>query len=298
MDTTARLLLQKPNSDPVTGDDLDVEVLNANFDKIDGSIGAEAVTSSTRPVGTARYDGKIIRETDTGIVRIWDGVDWRQVMVANGAGTHLFMSNTEVNITRTLASGTLLYGQVAGESTGRFLISADGQIQMGPGNTSRDVNLYRGGANLLKTDDTLLAAGAVCGLSWESIRDTTSPNITNQTETIIQTLTFPAVAGCEYLVNVIQNYQSNLANDLTRVRLRWQVGNTLTIGGNRLFTTLPNADIAGRGQTITITKKFFPNVTGNVTVGVTFQRESATAATVISFGQTDRAENIILVAGA
>lgn len=64
MDLTTRLALQKPNPDPLTGDFLDVAVLNANFDKLDAAIGARPVTSTTRP--TTPYLGQFIRETDTG----------------------------------------------------------------------------------------------------------------------------------------------------------------------------------------------------------------------------------------
>ena len=168
---TARLLLQKPDPDPVTGDFLDVSVLNSNFDKLDAAMGAEPVTSSTRPTGSARFHGKFIRETDTGQIRIWDGSNWLWVPNVNAAGTHIILSGAEMNLTRAAATDTIYYGQVTGDSVGRFLVRADGRIEMGPGSSGRDVNLYRGGANLLKTDVNFEApgyriAGTSVGQAW------------------------------------------------------------------------------------------------------------------------------------
>lgn len=58
------------------GEDVDVDQLNANFDRLDDNTSAKEVTSTTRPIGTDRYLGKIIYETDTKCLRIWDGANW------------------------------------------------------------------------------------------------------------------------------------------------------------------------------------------------------------------------------
>jgi len=47
-------------------------------------------------------------------------------------------------------------GRVSGDSTGRIVILGDGKIELGDGGSGgRDINLYRGAANVLRTDDSL-----------------------------------------------------------------------------------------------------------------------------------------------
>lgn len=48
--------------------------------------------------------------------------------------------------------------RLTGDSSSRFLVTIPGVIAWGPGNASRDVNLYRLGVDQLKTDDKFLAA--------------------------------------------------------------------------------------------------------------------------------------------
>lgn len=45
--------------------------------------------------------------------------------------------------------------KVTGDSVDRFAVEVDGTVTWGSGSATRDVNLYRGGADTLKTDDTL-----------------------------------------------------------------------------------------------------------------------------------------------
>jgi hypothetical protein len=59
----------------------------------------------------------------------------------------------------TAASGNLISFQRIGENFERFAISEAGVVQWGAGAAALDINLYRFGVNMLKTDDKLLAAG-------------------------------------------------------------------------------------------------------------------------------------------
>lgn len=116
MINTARLLLQKPDPNPLTGDFLDVSVLNSNFDKIDAALGAEPVTSSTRPIGTARYDGKFIRETDTRRMYVWNDTQtaWDEVILgtskpvarSTAQGSPVATATTSETLIRSLPSAT------------------------------------------------------------------------------------------------------------------------------------------------------------------------------------------------
>lgn len=49
---------------------------------------------------------------------------------------------------------------VTGDSSDRFSVSPTGVLEFGPGNASRDTNLYRGAANVLMTDDTFKIGAA------------------------------------------------------------------------------------------------------------------------------------------
>lgn len=79
--STPRLALQKPNPDPVTGDFIDVSVLNGNSDKLDAAMGATPCTSATRPASP--FDGQLIRETDTRRVYVRNNAQgvWEQVAI-------------------------------------------------------------------------------------------------------------------------------------------------------------------------------------------------------------------------
>lgn len=119
--STSRLALTKP----VTSENYDVSIFNANADKVDAAAGFQPVTSTTRPA--APYSGQAIRETDTGKLYVHAGTvpasaGWKQV------------PTTDVNV--DLGSAVLI-------------------------NWGADVNLYRSAANTLKTDDALVVVGSL-----------------------------------------------------------------------------------------------------------------------------------------
>ena len=74
--STSKLGLTKPD----LTDNVDVTVLNTNFDDIDTAAGFAIVTSSTRPASP--WTGQIIYETDTESSFVWDGSAWQ----ASGGG--------------------------------------------------------------------------------------------------------------------------------------------------------------------------------------------------------------------
>lgn len=51
--------------------------------------------------------------------------------------------------------------EVSGDTYDRFRVLASGKCEWGTGSATQDVNLYRGGANQLKTDDTMYAVGGM-----------------------------------------------------------------------------------------------------------------------------------------
>lgn len=72
-DYTTRLGLAKPSD----GENYDVDIVNANSDIVDGAVGAKNVTSTTRPA--TPYIGQVIYETDTKVVRMWNGSRWNEI---------------------------------------------------------------------------------------------------------------------------------------------------------------------------------------------------------------------------
>jgi hypothetical protein len=164
---TTRLALRKPDSDPVTGDNVDVDLdLNANNDKIDNAVGAFPCTSGTRP-GTP-WHGQIIRETDTGRLYVRNATDaaWDPIFVGRGTIAMAGASGaTNAHMRWNLASGSIVtsYFMAAKQTADTFYrlgVAYDGYHEWGPGSGAADTNLYRGSAGLLQTD-TMFRANAV-----------------------------------------------------------------------------------------------------------------------------------------
>jgi hypothetical protein len=132
---------------------------------------------------------------------------------------------------------------------------------------------------------SLLVIGVVGGASGfvsESYRNTAVGPFT--AETVIQFVTFNALANVRYEALAVQHYQSDVANDLVQIRLRWIAGATLTTGGTQFQSVDPNCDVAGRGSLATINGTFLSSVTGQMSVGVTAVRQSGSGNVTMSGG--------------
>lgn len=171
---TTRLALRKPNSDPVTGDNVDVDLdLNANFDKVDNAAGAFPCTSGTRP--GSPWHGQLIRETDTGRTLVWNSTNsaWDNIYTARGINL-LPPGGTTANLRMQLSSGSVI-GNWATDIRGpsdanpRLHMEYDGYTEWGPGSGAGDTNLYRAGANQLQTDDMFRANSVVLAGNGASI---------------------------------------------------------------------------------------------------------------------------------
>lgn len=145
--TTPRLGFIKPT--PGTGEPVNLATqINAMLDKIDASLGASIVTSTTRPVSP--WDGQLIRETDTRrlYVRSNPNAAWDQIVSAGSAQL------SQIDVERAAVGDHAYRTKVTGESQPRLIVQADGVFSWGSGGGASDTNLYRGGASILKTDDT------------------------------------------------------------------------------------------------------------------------------------------------
>lgn len=174
MDFTSRLGLNKPDGDPVTGDVVDIEKLNENFDALDAVVSYTPCTSTARP--GAPFVGQAILETDTGKSFVWGGSGWLPNLIgltpqltniglgvaadasparrikAFWAGTTGGTSMVQLSQSGAAAASRAFGLLAGGEAFERFTIDFDGKVQWGQG-TGFDVSLYRGGSNTLQTDD-------------------------------------------------------------------------------------------------------------------------------------------------
>lgn len=99
---TDRLGLSKPDVDEPY--DVSIE-FGTNLDKIDAAVGAFECTAATRPTGSDKWSGMLIRETDTGKVYVLDEDDmnWRQVAVNTGSSVPID-ANTAITGTLSVSS--------------------------------------------------------------------------------------------------------------------------------------------------------------------------------------------------
>jgi hypothetical protein len=163
--STTRLLLRKPDGDPVTGDNIDVDLdISASMDKIDDAVGAHVCTSGTRPTGSQRWNGRIIKETDTLRMYVWDaGLSfWLPLLNGRGSGIGPYLLGTStdttgegINSSGTAASTAMWRSRVGSEANPRFTMNVDGELNWGAGGASAvDTRLYRSAADTLRTPDS------------------------------------------------------------------------------------------------------------------------------------------------
>lgn len=66
----------------------------------------------------------------------------------------IVQSDGLIRSSRASATDAALGTIVSGDTLSRYIVFADGKTEWGPGNASRDTNLYRSAADVLKTDDS------------------------------------------------------------------------------------------------------------------------------------------------
>lgn len=305
MDYTSRLLLQKPDPDPVTGDFVDVSVLNQNADAIDSTISFTVCTSTARP--PVPFQGQAILETDTGKTYLWGGSGWLPFLFGNsiqivtnlGIGTapdataarrlKTFWAGTMGGTSQVLleqsgaATGSRALGiKAGGEANERYMVDFDGKMQWGPGIAGGDTTLYRSAADTLKTDDNFEVGGALTVTDQSrisgarigtNIRTSDSGTFTT-TETLIDSVTVPLVSGRTYLIRWTVAWGSSVAADTVfgRIRADSVAGTQLQI----LRVNIPATGGAGTRWNGTIEAEYTATATGNKTFVGTGVRATGT----------------------
>lgn len=133
------------------------------------------------------------------------------------------------------------------------------------------------------------------GYIADSNRTATVPSTGGITtvETVLQSLTFTAVAGVRYKVTAEQSVQGDAVPGSCVLRLRWAAGTSVTSGGTQIVAVTPGSYLANVGTVATIFDTFVPNINGSVTVGVTLIRNTGTA-NWISFGNANQINKILV----
>lgn len=85
-------------------------------------------------------------------------------------GADTLQTNDSFSALRSATTDWALSARVDGEAHHRFLVTADGAINIGAGSAARDVNLYRSAANVLATDDSFLVGGIYLNTNTALIR--------------------------------------------------------------------------------------------------------------------------------
>lgn len=135
-----------------------------------------------------------------------------------------------------------------------------------------------------------LAAATFPTLIGTTTRSSASSGFTT-TETVLDYVTFTAVAGATYQLWCSTSLQSTVAADLIRFRMRYLAGASLTTSGTEFHVVTLNADIAAKGQYISTMRPVSGIAAGQTSIGVTAVRDTGTG-TISSFGAST-AVNVI-----
>lgn len=122
---------------------------------------------------------------------------------------------------------------------------------------------------------------------------TTSSGTFTTVETVLQSLSFTAVAGVRYKITAVQSIQSTIAGGSVQMRLRWASGASVTTAGTQISSILAPCNTAGLGFVAPLIVTFTPGVSGTVTVGVTAVQNTGTG-TISSFGDTKQINTILI----
>lgn len=243
--TTTRLLLSKPT--PGTAEPYDPSIdAGSNLDKVDGAAGFTPVTAATRPTGDDAWNGRPIRETDTGLCYVLDEDEstWHQLLADTGAGFIAQDQLIDVRRTGTAAAHRI---RNIGDTVARLELDSNGKLSWGAGGASAvDTNLYRGAADRLQTDDDLYVAGGrsiprgiMAAPVGTSSNGTATSGTTETRDAVLGDYVFTSAGtGRRYRV-VIENLIGNgsVAGDTFQIRVRDGGGSTPTAASTLIAET-------------------------------------------------------------
>ena len=159
------------------------------------------------------------------------------------------------------ASSEALRTKVAGDSNARMSMDAGGKITWGTGSASGDVTLYRSAANILKTDDTLVATTGVVTLATDGAPSTALANGALAVDTTNDTFYFRSsgawqeVSGGGASLTVSDTAPSS--PEAGNLWFESDTGNTLVY-----YTDANTSQWVELGQSVDSSHEFFINMDG------------------------------------
>jgi len=126
----------------------------------------------------------------------------------------------------------------------------------------------------------------------ETTRTSSVGPFTN-TETLLDQITFSAVAGARYKLTWDGTVQSSVANDLVALRPRWKAGATLDSAGTLFTEREVNIDIAARGMGRTVVATVTGITAGQASIGILAVRTGGTG-NITAFGDATRKVTTLL----
>ena len=159
------------------------------------------------------------------------------------------------------ASSEALRTKVSGESNARMSMDAGGKITWGTGSASGDVTLYRSAANILKTDDTLVATTGVVTLATDGAPSTALANGALAVDTTNDTFYFRSsgawqeVSGGGASLTVSDTAPSS--PEAGNLWFESDTGNTLVY-----YTDANTSQWVELGQSVDSSHEFFINMDG------------------------------------
>jgi hypothetical protein len=94
----------------------------------------------------------------TGVDVSFNNVTVAGVLSLSGGATY---NGGTIRGNGSTSTSTLLAGMVSGDQFDRWRLDTSGMLNLGPGNATRDTNLYRAGVGTLKTDTSLRVGGSL-----------------------------------------------------------------------------------------------------------------------------------------
>lgn len=79
-----------------------------------------------------------------------------EITISSPGDTRWNFKDSTLRLYSLVAGGVALESRVASETINRFSMNTSGRMEWGSGAATRDVNLYRNGANQLRTDDVFM----------------------------------------------------------------------------------------------------------------------------------------------
>jgi hypothetical protein len=143
----------------------------------------------------------------SGNIGLGPGNAAQDVLLLREAANTLSTTDTGIRSYRASSSSFCFGARVAADTQSRWYVNADGSMNWSSGSATSDLNLYRNGVGVLKTDNHL-AIGGDLRLAGGTYRTTTTSATTvsnTTTETIIGSMTIPAndlVVGADYRIKV------------------------------------------------------------------------------------------------